>query len=162
MEVPGVQIGWPVGHAYELAMQIDRVNTGVGIYEAIQAAVWTRSLDRVGEVAGAVAENEVKGVLPDGVAIFIEAAQAALSGDLVQAADRFIELIELWAPVVLEEDLAIIQTAFAMLVGLDHPAAAAAAQAAYDWLSSTGTTCLMDVWVDGLPETADLGGAAAG
>ena len=148
--------------AYELAMQMDHVTTGAGIYEAIQAAAWTRSLERVEEVAVARADNNDKGALPDGVTLFISGTRAALSGDLDQAADRFIELIELWTPVVAEEDLAIAQTAFAMLVGLDHPAAAAAAQAAYDWLVSTGTTCFLDVWADGLPNQTDLGGTATG
>ena len=82
--------------------------------------------------------------------------------DLDRAAERFAVLIDLWGPVVVEEDMAIAQTTFAMLVGRDHPAAAQAAREAYRWLAETGTTCFMDVWADGLPDQTDLEGAAVG
>ena len=74
----------------------------------------------------------------------------------------FTSLIELFEPVVAEEDLAMVQATFAMLVGRDHPAAARAAQDALDWLIATGTTCLIDVWADGLPVQGDRPGDLAG
>ena len=148
--------------AYDLAMKIDHINTGIGLYEAAQVAAWTRRKDRVEEVAAAFAENANQGVLVDGLGMYLEGTRAALSGDTDQAADLFTSLIELWGPVVIEEDLAIVQTTFAMLVGRNHPAAAQAAQAAYEWLASTGTTCFMEVWADGLPTPADQGAAAVG
>ncbi len=148
--------------AFDLGMQVDHINTGIGLYEAAQAAAWTRRLDRIEQVAVALSENTNKGLLMDGLAMYVEGSQAALNGDVDHAADLFTSLIELFEPVVLEEDLAMVQTTFAMLVGLDHPAAANAAQAAYDWLASTGTVCFMDVWAEGLPPRAVQEGAATG
>jgi hypothetical protein len=146
--------------AYELAMKIDHVNTGIGLYEAAQAAAWTGRLDRIEEIKAKSAENTNQGLLVDGVGMYLEATRAALGGKIDQSADLFTALIELWEPVVVEEDLAIVQTTFAMLVGRDNPIAAQAAQAAYDWLISTGTTCFLEVWADGLPAPADQGAAA--
>jgi hypothetical protein len=42
-----------------------------------------------------------------------------------------------------------------MLVGQDHPAAAAAAQAAQEWLTSTGGNGLAKMWAAGLPVSAE-------
>lgn len=148
--------------AYAMAMQIDHLTTAVGIYEAAQAAAWTHSLDRIEEVAKKFAENTDKGVLPDGLGLYIEAIRSALSRDRENAAHLFVELIDLFEPVAVEEDMAIIRTTFAMLVGQDNPAAARAAQLAYDWLTSTGTTCFFDVWADGLPDQSEMSTPAAG
>lgn len=148
--------------AYELAMRIDHVNTGLGLYEAAQAAAWTGRLDRIKEIQAKSAENTNQGLVVDGVGMYLEAIRAALGGKIDQSADLFTALLELWGPVVVEEDLAIVQTTFAMLVGRDDPIAAQAAQAAYDWLISTGTTCFLEVWADGLPAPADQGAAAVG
>jgi hypothetical protein len=148
--------------AYAVAMQIDHLMTAVGVYEAAQAAAWTRSLDRIEEVARKFGENQDKGVLPEGLGLYIEAIRSALSGDREHAAQLFVELIDLFEPVAVEEDMAIIRTTFAMLVGQDNPAAARAAQLAHDWLTSTGTTCFFDVWADGLPDEAQLEAPAVG
>jgi hypothetical protein len=48
-----------------------------------------------------------------------------------------------------------IRVTFAMLVGQDDPAAAKAAQDAYDWLNETGTNALIEVYADGLPPTSE-------
>lgn len=148
--------------AYDLGVQIDHINAGAGIYEAAQAAAWTRNAGRIEAVAALAAENTNQGVLVDGVKLYIDGIRAALSGDLDHAAGRFAVLIDLWGPVVVEEDMVIVQTTFAMLVGRDHPAAAQAAREAYRWLAETGTTCFMDVWADGLPDQTDLEGAVVG
>ena len=148
--------------AYDLGMQIDHIYTGVGLFESAQAAAWTRRLDRVDEVLAKFEENTNKGLLLDGLELYLRATRAALSGDLDEAADLFTSLIELFEPVVAEEDLAMVQATFAMLVGRDHPAAARAAQDALDWLIATGTTCLIDVWADGLPVQGDRPGDLAG
>ncbi len=146
---------------YAVAMQIDHITTGQGLYEAAQAAAWTRRLDRIEEVATKLAENEEKGVLPDGLGLYIAAVRAGLSGHLDRAGQLFLELLQLWEPVVVEEDMAIARTTFAMLVP-EHPAALQAAQDAYDWLTATGTTCYFDVWADGLPDQSVIEEPAAG
>jgi hypothetical protein len=148
--------------AFDLAMRIDQTVTGAGLYEAAQAAAWTRSLDRINQVIEATAENTDKGILPDGVRIYVDAIRSALSGDRERATQLFVDLIALFEPVAVEEDMAIVRTTFAMLVGQDNPAAARAAQDAYDWLSATGTTCYLNVWAEGLPDQTQLEQPAVG
>lgn len=47
------------------------------------------------------------------------------------------------------------RTAFAALVGLDHPAGRAAAEAADEWLRAVGANGLARIWADGLPAAPD-------
>ncbi|MDR9451285.1 MAG: AAA family ATPase, partial [Acidimicrobiia bacterium] len=63
--------------AYDLGMQIDHLNTGAGIYEAAQAAAWTRRVDRVEAVAAFAAENTNQGLLIDGLGMYLKATRAA-------------------------------------------------------------------------------------
>jgi tetratricopeptide (TPR) repeat protein len=59
--------------------------------------------------------------------------------------------MELMTKVGLPVEVADWQTAFAGLVGLDHPAALAPATAAQEWLRSVGAHGLEQIWADGLP-----------
>ncbi len=139
---------------FDLAMSFDHANTGAGLYEGIQAAAWTRRLDRVEQVAAAAQENTYEGRLPDGVGLMIAASRAALSGDRPKAIELFDELLALFEPIVFGLDLAMVRTTYAMLVGQDHPAAAQSAQAALDWIIETGSNGLMAAWAAGLPTPA--------
>ena len=141
--------------SFELAMQIDHINTGVGIFEGMQVAAWTRRLDRIEEVARKLEENTNSGRFVEGIRLYVPAVRAALSGDQSTSIDLFDQLLVIVEPIVLGYDLAMVRATYAMLVGQDHPAAAAAAQAAQDWLTSTGSNGLAKMWAAGLPDSSE-------
>ena len=135
-------------------MQIDQTNTGAGLYQAAQAAAWARRLDWVDLVRVALEESTLSGPIADGIGLYAEATRAALTDDPQTAAGLFDRLIDLFAPIVLRYDLAMVRATYAMLVGQDHPAAAQAARDANEWLVETGSNGLMKMWAAGLPAAA--------
>jgi class 3 adenylate cyclase/tetratricopeptide (TPR) repeat protein len=146
--------------AFEVAMRMDHINTGAGLYEGIQVAAWTGRLDRIDEVVRKLEENSNEGRFVDGVHLLAFAVRAALSGDRDKAIELFDRVLALFGEIVLGYDLAMVRATYAKLVGQDHPAAAAAAHAAQDWLTSTGSKGLVKMWAAGLPASAEA--AAAG
>jgi class 3 adenylate cyclase/tetratricopeptide (TPR) repeat protein len=141
--------------AFELAMQIDHITTGVGLYEGMKIAAWTGRLDRIEEVISKLNENTAEGRFVDGVRLYAAGVRAALTGDREKAIEIFDRLLPFADTIVLGNDLAMIRASYAMLVGQDHPAAAAAAQAAQEWLTSTGGNGLAKMWAAGLPVSAE-------
>ncbi|MDF1597575.1 MAG: adenylate/guanylate cyclase domain-containing protein [Acidimicrobiia bacterium] len=148
-QVYGLEGRWE--EAFELGMQIDQTNTAAGLYQAAQAAAWSRRLDQVELVRSALEASTLSGQLADGLRLYVDGTRAALSGDLPAAAGLFDRLIQLFTPIALEFDLALVRATYAMLVGRDHPAAAQAAQDAHAWLVETGSKGLMMIWEAGLP-----------
>ncbi|NNC39345.1 MAG: AAA family ATPase [Acidimicrobiia bacterium] len=141
--------------AFDLAMSIDHINTGVGIYEGMQVAAWTRRLDRIELVIRKLDENPNEGRFVDGVHLYATAVHAALTGEKERAVELFDRLLVHLEPIVLGYDLAMVRASYAALVGQDHPAAAAAAQAAQEWLTSTGSDGLAKMWAAGLPASSE-------
>jgi class 3 adenylate cyclase/predicted ATPase len=78
-------------------------------------------------------------------------ALTVLDGNLPGGADTMAAGLEVLTKVGHPLDIADWQTAFASLVGLDHPAALEAATAAQAWLREVGALGLERVWADGLP-----------
>jgi hypothetical protein len=137
--------------SYELAMSIDDLLGG-----ATGAAAWTKDLGRV----EAAIEKANRPELPNttmnrAIRTFLAATRAALTDDPLEASRLFTELIAEIEPVAPANVLNDIRATFAMLVGQDDPAAARAAQDAYDWLIETGTQSLIQVYADGLPPTSE-------
>ena len=141
--------------AFEAAMSIDRSTTGAGLYEAAQAAAWTGRLDWIEQVESAISETSFRGRLADGTALLIEGIAAGLRGERDEAAARFDDVIELFEPIVLGYDLAMVRALYAKVVGRDHPRAAQAAQHAHDWLVETGSHGVMKMWSAGLPSATE-------
>ena len=98
----------------------------------------------------------------DGLNDVLAASGAALTGDTLEASRLFSDVIAALEPVAPAGVLADIRATFAMLVGQDDPAAARAAQDAYDWLAETGTESLIRVYAEGLPPTAQVVDQATG
>ncbi|MFQ5966703.1 MAG: AAA family ATPase [Acidimicrobiia bacterium] len=140
--------------AYDLAMTIDDP-WGSAAWRAAQAGAWTHDLQRVEAVIQLAEPIEPRRArMLRGLRMYLGATRAALQGDLAEASRVFRELIALWDGVAFLDDLTCVRATFAMLVGQDDPAAASAAQDAYDWLSETGTSSLISVYADGLPQVA--------
>jgi tetratricopeptide (TPR) repeat protein len=140
--------------AFDLAMGIDRSTTGAGLYEGAQIAAWTERRDWVEQVQAAEEEVEYRGRLADGTRLLIHAVGAGLDGDRARAAELFDELIDLFEPIVLGYDLAMVRAVYAKTVGQDHPAAARAARDAQAWISETGSLGVERMWAEGLPAAA--------
>jgi class 3 adenylate cyclase len=147
--------------SYALAMSIDDPYGGPTAAAAI-AAAWTRDLERVDEVIAKAGALEGHGAMNEGLKTFLAACRAALTDQAVEASRLFAELVALWEPIVLGNALAAIRATYAMLVGQDDPAAARAAQDAYDWLAETGTNSLIEVYADGLPPATGVVDRATG
>jgi class 3 adenylate cyclase len=148
--------------SFELAMQIDHINTGQGLFQAATTAAWARRLDWVEMVAAALEENTNQGNLIDGLQLFVDGTAAALRDDADTAVERFGELIDLFGPIVFSYDLSGAQATVAMLVGQDHPLGAQAARDAYEWVTATGSDRYLELWAEGLPADAARGGRATG
>jgi hypothetical protein len=141
--------------SYELAMSIDDLLGGAAAAAAL-AAAWTKDFGRV----EAAIEKANRPELPNttmnrAIRTFLAATRAALTDDPLEASRLFTELIAEIEPVAPANVLNDIRATFAMLVGQDDPAAARAAQDAYDWLIETGTQSLIQVYADGLPPTSE-------
>jgi hypothetical protein len=74
-----------------------------------------------------------------------------LSGQTNEGIELITSGLELHTAVGWPQHTADWRTAFAALVGLDHPAGMAAAQAADEWISAVGANGLARMWADGLP-----------
>ena len=94
---------------------------------------------------------EWQGAMNDALDAFLLATRAAITGERDEASRIFSELVAEFATYAKSNDLTDVRATYAMLVGQDDPAAARAAQDAYDWLAETGTMSLMKVYADGLP-----------
>jgi class 3 adenylate cyclase/tetratricopeptide (TPR) repeat protein len=128
--------------------------TGELTWEAGRAAIWTRDLGRVEAVIDKANAFETRGAMLRAMHGLLEAARLALVGDRSAASSLFSEVLAEFTPVFSGVRLAHVQTAFAMLVGQEDPAAARAAQDAYDWLTETGTNSLLRVYAEGLPPSS--------
>jgi hypothetical protein len=153
------QAGWhnSIGRwddSYDLAMSIDS-RTGEAWGHAAVAAAWTKDPERVDAVLGKTTTLEGRGAMVDGLTAVLTASGAALAGDPIEASSLFSEVIARLEHVAPANVLNEIRVTFAMLVGQDDPAAAKAAQDAYDWLNETGTNALIEVYADGLPPTSE-------
>jgi len=139
---------------YQLAMSIDDP-TGEGTGAAALAAAWTKDPDRVEAVIKKAEAIKGRGAMVEGLRTFLAASRAALAGQTTEASNLFSELIAQWQLVATSKVLTDTRATFAMLVGQDDPAAASAAQDAYDWLAETGTNSLIEVYAEGLPPTSE-------
>jgi class 3 adenylate cyclase/tetratricopeptide (TPR) repeat protein len=90
-----------------------------------------------------------------------EAAAASLAGDQAEAARLFSAAVELWEQAATPLELTLLRATFARMVGQDEPAAAQAAQAAYDWVVESKSVRLLELLADGLP-AAPTAEAASG
>jgi class 3 adenylate cyclase/tetratricopeptide (TPR) repeat protein len=140
---------WDV--AYETGMRVDVSIDNSGLYIAAQAAAWTGDLDKLQAVARRLEDCPIPSVALRG---YIEAAGAALQGETARASSLFTELIEEQSRKLLGSHLTQLRATYGMLVGLDDPAAAQAAQDADQWLTRTGSETLRRLWADGLPAGA--------
>lgn len=136
--------------SFAVAAGIDHINIGLGIYEGIQVAAWASRLDWADLMAEYASENTNSGKLVDGTHMLIAAVRAALQDERDEAIRLFDDLLSLWEPIVLNFDLAMVRATYAMLIGQDHPAAAHAARQAQEWVKSTGSHGLAEVWAEGL------------
>lgn len=89
-----------------------------------------------------------------GLQRLLSAGRSALVNDMDQAVSGFRELLELWKQVAMPIHMAETQALFTALVGQDHPEARAAAEAAYQWVRSSGANRLLELWAPGLPRPA--------
>jgi hypothetical protein len=139
--------------SFERAMSIDS-QTGEEYGHAALAAAWTKDRERVDAVIEKTKTLGGRGAMLDGLNTVLRATRAALAGDPIEASHLFSEVIARLGHVAPANVLNEIRVTFAMLVGQEDPAAARAAQDAYEWLTATGTHSLMQVYADGLPPTA--------
>ncbi len=130
------------------------------IHGAVHAAAWAGDPDGVKRAAEQLEEVPSRGRRVKGLRIMADAVDTALAGETRQAADRFGEAIELWTAAASGLELTLLQATFAKLVGQDHPAARAAAEAAYQWVTSSGADLLVELLADGLPTAGTM--AASG
>ncbi|NNL68591.1 MAG: AAA family ATPase, partial [Acidimicrobiia bacterium] len=137
--------------AFEIGMQVDVGFDLSGLYIAAQAAAWSRDLDRLKMVAHRLDESPIPAHALNG---YIEAATAALEGDVARASELFGALLDEQSRKQLGSFLTQFRATFAMLVGQDDPAAAQAARDADEWLTRTGTATLRSLWAEGLPPDA--------
>ena len=140
--------------SYDLAMTIDSP-TGEAFPRAALAAAWTKDPERVDAVIEKTKALEGRGAMLDGLNAALAAVGAALGGDTGEASRLFSDVIARFEPIAPAGALAEIRATFAMLVGQDDPAAARAAQDAYDWLLETGTNAYLTVYAEGLPPLTD-------
>jgi tetratricopeptide (TPR) repeat protein len=140
--------------SYERAMSIDS-QTGEEYGHAAVAAAWTKDRERVDAVIEKTTTLGGRGAMLDGLNTVLTATRAALAGDPIEASHLFSEVIARLEHVAPSNVLNEIRVTFAMLVGQEDPAAARAAQDAYEWLTATGTNSLLEVYAEGLPPTAE-------
>jgi len=158
----GVEIALRSGNfadACDRALRIEHGFIGFGdhLYLATQAALWLGDVDRVNEISRVLSGLPMRGRMIRGFHLLLSAGGAALSGDREQALAGFRDLLSMWAPVATPSQMAETRALFAALVGQDHPEARAAAEAAYQWVRSSGANRLLELWAPGLPQ----GGTAA-
>jgi len=147
--------------AYELAMSIDD-SFGGATGVALLAASWTKDPERV----RAVTDKANGAELPDSMEVrslrtTLAATEAALNDDRQEASRLFSDLLGDLEPIATGDILNHLRATFAMLVGQDDPAAAKAAQDAYEFYVETGTNALLKTYAEGLPPQ-DLRDEAAG
>jgi hypothetical protein len=135
-------------------MSIDS-QTGEEYGHAAVAAAWTKDRERVDAVIEKTTTLGGRGAMLDGLNTVLTATRAALAGDPIEASHLFSEVIARLEHVAPSNVLNEIRVTFAMLVGQEDPAAARAAQDAYEWLTATGTNSLLEVYAEGLPPTAE-------
>lgn len=125
---------------------------------ALAAAVRSRDADMVRRAIAAIEEDiPANGRLGIALRRLGEGALVVLDGDRDRGAEILASGLGLLVKVGVPLDIADWQTAFAALVGLDHPAALEAATAAQEWISEVGAYGLERIWGDGLPgEVVDV------
>ena len=139
--------------AFDSAIQVDPMVAWEGSVEAAHAAGWLKDRDRVTSV------RDLSAPVPQ-LSEYLAAIDSALSGQMGQAAEIFEATIEFWSPRLTRDQLCQVKATFAYLVGTDHPAAAQAAQDAYDWCIETGTRSLLEAWAAVMPTAAHETAAA--
>lgn len=142
--------------AYGRALQIDHRILAFGdhLYLAAQAALWLGDTARVDALTEVLNGLPFRGRMIRGFNLLLSAGRTALNNQPDAAVTGFRELIELWEQVAKPINLAEVRALFAALVGQDHPEARAAAEAAYQFVSSSGASQLLELWAPGLPRPA--------
>ena len=121
------------------------------LYGAIHAAAWLGNLAELER-----ARNELDGLAGrgrriKGLRLQGEAVAASMRGEPDVASRLFEEAIDLWAQAGTALELTLLQATFAKVVGQDDPAAARAAEAAYNWVVKSKSVGLLDLLAEGLP-----------
>lgn len=144
---------------YRLAVGVDPTIVPFSLLYAANAAAWLGDAARIEEVEVIARQCSDPG---PGVEDFVGAIRLALQGAKEQAAAIFVDVLDLWSPRLMGCDLAQARATFVKMVGSENPSAAQAAADVEDWLSSTGTRALREVWVSVLDGTPSRETAAAG
>ena len=150
-----------VGWSYALEGAWDEafdVNIGVQLPEALagalNAAVRTRSTERVRRALDAIEREFPRGRYGEALRRLGDASITILEGDRTAGAEAFAAAVDLLEKVALAMDVADWRSVFGSIAGLDHPGALAAAGAAQVWLRAVGANGLVRIWADGLPGDA--------
>jgi class 3 adenylate cyclase len=119
---------------------------------ALNAAVRLADADRIRRAAGTMGGFiPASGRLGTALSRMADGAIQIIEGDRLGGAETFAAGLDLYTKVARPFHTAEWQSAFAALVGLDHPAAQEAGSAAQAWLREVGALGLERVWADGLP-----------
>jgi class 3 adenylate cyclase/tetratricopeptide (TPR) repeat protein len=153
------QANWYLAQSYLFERDWDRVfelaidNWFPWVAEAaLIAAVRGRDRDRVHRALEAIwGVVTPTGRLGTAIGRLGNGAAMVLDGDRARGIELLALGLEMHANIGWPQHTADWQTAFAALVGLEHPAALVAANAARDWLREAGAHGLEQVWADGLP-----------
>jgi tetratricopeptide (TPR) repeat protein len=123
------------------------------VVDALIAGIRTRSADRIRRSMAATEDvMPSSGRLGSAMKRFGEGALMVLEGDRNDGIGEMSGALDQLGNVIPPLDFTEAQTAFAFVVGLDHPAAAAVAAAAQDWIRNVGAYGLERIWADGLPD----------
>jgi len=134
--------------AFDLAIVLE---TPYAIAAALEAGAWSRDPDRVRSALEVVDDRFPRGRFRDALTRLGQAVLIALDGHREASAEAFSAGLDVLAQVGFPTDLARWQALFGALVGLDHPAALAAATHAKEWLRAAGAAGIERLVADGLP-----------
>ncbi len=128
------------------------VSLPAGPSAAVTVAAAMRDADRVSRALEAVRSRiPNRGRLGSALERFGSGALQFLAGDEEPAIERMTAALDSFRQIMPAGEYAPRQAAFAMLVGLDHPAGLAAGTAAQAWFRSVGAHGLERTWAAGLP-----------